>query len=219
MFDPPVCTPISRIMRIEAVRRVWYCLSERVCAGATVTESPVWMPMGSTFSMEQTMTTLSARSRMTSSSNSFQPATLFSTRALPTGLASRPSATARRSSRWSAATEPPLPPRVKLGRTIRGNPILSASSSASVRLRTVRLSGTLRPMRSIASWKSWRSSALRIDSIEAPSISTPTSSRTPRSSSSTARFSAVWPPRVGSSASGRSRRMISATASAVRGST
>lgn len=36
-------------------------------------ESPVWTPMGSMFSMEQMMTTLSARSRMTSSSYSFQP--------------------------------------------------------------------------------------------------------------------------------------------------
>jgi len=43
-----------------------------------VMESPVCTPMGSTFSMEQMMTTLSARSRMTSSSNSFQPSRLRS---------------------------------------------------------------------------------------------------------------------------------------------
>ena len=50
----------------------------RTCAGAMVMESPVWTPMGSTFSMEQMMTTLSARSRMTSSSYSFQPSSDFS---------------------------------------------------------------------------------------------------------------------------------------------
>ena len=44
-----------------------------VCWGATVTESPVCTPIGSTFSIEQTITTLSALSRITSSSNSPQP--------------------------------------------------------------------------------------------------------------------------------------------------
>ena len=47
----------------------------RVCCGATVTESPVCTPIGSTFSIEHTITTLSARSRITSSSNSPQPST------------------------------------------------------------------------------------------------------------------------------------------------
>src|SRR5207247_1810080 len=72
MFEPPVSTPISLMMAIAASRISWYSLSVRVCAGAPVMESPVWTPIGSTFSMEQMMTTLSARSRMTSSSNSFQ---------------------------------------------------------------------------------------------------------------------------------------------------
>ena len=36
-------------------------------------ESPVWTPIGSKFSIEQMTTQLSARSRMTSISNSFQP--------------------------------------------------------------------------------------------------------------------------------------------------
>ena len=40
--------------------------------------------------MVQTMTTLSAPSRITSSSNSFQPMTLFSTSTDPTGDNSRP---------------------------------------------------------------------------------------------------------------------------------
>ena len=41
--------------------------------GATVIESPVWTPIGSTFSMLQTITTLSLLSRITSNSYSFQP--------------------------------------------------------------------------------------------------------------------------------------------------
>ena len=72
-LEPPVSTPISRITAIEALRMIWYSLSVSVCAGATVMESPVWTPIGSTFSIEQTMTQLSRLSRITSISNSFQP--------------------------------------------------------------------------------------------------------------------------------------------------
>ena len=78
-LEPPVSTPISRMMRIEALRRFWYSRSVSVCDGATVTESPVWTPMGSRFSMEQTITTLSFLSRITSISNSFQPSSDSST--------------------------------------------------------------------------------------------------------------------------------------------
>ena len=73
MLLPPVATPISRMMAIDWSRNRWYSRSVRVWAGATVIESPVCTPMGSRFSMLQTITTLSARSRITSSSNSFQP--------------------------------------------------------------------------------------------------------------------------------------------------
>ena len=52
---------------------IWYSRSVSVCAGATVIESPVCTPIGSKFSIEQTMTKLSLRSRITSISNSFQP--------------------------------------------------------------------------------------------------------------------------------------------------
>ena len=79
MLQPPAATPISRMIRIEASRMTWYSRSVRVITGATVIESPVWTPMGSRFSIEQTMTTLSAPSRITSSSNSFHPMTLRST--------------------------------------------------------------------------------------------------------------------------------------------
>ncbi len=86
MLLPPVSTPISRMMAMAASRIIWYSLSVRVWAGATVMESPVWIPMGSKFSMEQMMTTLSFRSRITSSSNSFQPMTEASIRTWWTGL-------------------------------------------------------------------------------------------------------------------------------------
>ena len=90
MFEPPVSTPTRRMMAIEASRMGWYCLSVSVWAGATVMESPVCTPIGSKFSMEQMMTTLSLRSRITSSSNSFQPMTASSISTSFTMLASRP---------------------------------------------------------------------------------------------------------------------------------
>jgi hypothetical protein len=92
MFDPPVSTPISRMIAIEASRMSWYSLSVSVCAGATVMLSPVCTPIGSRFSIEQMMTTLSWRSRITSSSNSFQPAIDSSTRISLIGDAARPQA-------------------------------------------------------------------------------------------------------------------------------
>ena len=52
----------------------------------------MWTPIGSKFSMEQTMTTLSALSRITSSSNSFQPMTDSSISTSLDGLRSRPRA-------------------------------------------------------------------------------------------------------------------------------
>ena len=92
-FDPPVSTPISRRTLIEPVRIRWYSLSVSVRAGATVMESPVWTPIGSMFSMEQMMMQLSALSRTTSISYSFQPRTLSSTSTSVVGDRSRPRST------------------------------------------------------------------------------------------------------------------------------
>ncbi len=69
---------------------IWYSLSVSVSAGATVIESPVWTPIGSTFSIEQMMMQLSAWSRTTSISNSFQPSTDSSISTSCTGEARRP---------------------------------------------------------------------------------------------------------------------------------
>ena len=60
MFEPPVSTPISRMIANDASRITWNSRSVSVWIGATVIESPVWTPIGSTFSMEQMITQLSA---------------------------------------------------------------------------------------------------------------------------------------------------------------
>ena len=120
MFEPPVSTPISRMMASAASRMTWYSLSVRVWAGATVMESPVWTPIGSKFSIEQTITTLSWRSRITSSSNSFHPMTDSSTSTCPTGLCWRPQRIAPSSSSGFQAMEPPVPPSVNDGRMMAG---------------------------------------------------------------------------------------------------
>ena len=97
---PPVSTPISRMIAMEASRIFWYSMLDKVWTGATVMESPVCTPMGSKFSMEQMITQLSFWSRMTSISISFQPSTLCSIMTSEVGLAERPrAATSSRSSR------------------------------------------------------------------------------------------------------------------------
>jgi hypothetical protein len=98
MLQPPVSTPTARSTAIARSRMRWYSRSVRVIAGATVTESPVCTPIGSTFSIEQTTTTLSFLSRMSSSSNSFQPRIDSSSRTSVTGLASSPCPANRRRS-------------------------------------------------------------------------------------------------------------------------
>ena len=73
--------------------------------------------------------------------------------------------------------------------------------------------GVSRPILFIASRNSSRSSALSIASAVAPIICTPNLSSTPMLLSDSAQLSAVCPPMVGSSASGRSFSMILATMS------
>ena len=111
-FDPPVSTPTFRIIASDASRISWYSLSLSVWAGATVTESPVCTPIASMFSIEQTMTTLSALSRTTSSSYSFQPSTDSSIRISVTGEYSRPRLAMVSNSCMLKANPPPVPPSV-----------------------------------------------------------------------------------------------------------
>ena len=98
MLQPPVSTPTSRMTAIPMSRSRWYSRSVRVSAGATVIESPVCTPIGSRFSMEHTTTTLSALSRMTSSSYSFQPMIDSSRSTSVTGEYCRPAPAIRRRS-------------------------------------------------------------------------------------------------------------------------
>ncbi len=194
---------------MAASRIIWYSRSVRVCAGATVMESPVCTPMASKFSIEQTMMQLSARSRITSNSNSFQPSTLSSMRTSCTGESAMPRSRVSTSSSWLYAMPPPVPPSVKLGRRMTGYPMRSAKSRPAPTLLTSCDCGVSSPIFRMASLNSKRSSAFLMASILAPISSTPYFSSTPASASSTARFNPVWPPTVDSSASGRSRRMIS----------
>ncbi len=89
-LEPPVSTPISRSTAREASRITWYSLSVSVCAGATVMESPVCTPIGSKFSMAQTMMQLSFLSRTTSISYSFQPSSDSSMSSSWVGESSKP---------------------------------------------------------------------------------------------------------------------------------
>ncbi len=130
-LEPPVSTPIFSSTASDATRMRWYSTSVRVWAGATVMESPVWMPMGSRFSMEQMMMPLPAASRITSISNSFQPSMDSSTSTSPTGESSMPWATMARSSPASWAMPPPAPPKVNDGRSTTGKPKSAAMASAS----------------------------------------------------------------------------------------
>ena len=98
MLQPPVSTPTDRMMPIERSRIAWYSRSVSVIAGATVIESPVCTPIGSRFSIEHTITTLSLVSRMTSSSYSFQPMIDSSRSTSVVGLAARPAPAIRRRS-------------------------------------------------------------------------------------------------------------------------
>src|ERR1700733_3453948 len=78
------------------------------------------MPIGSMFSMEQTMMQLSAWSRTTSISYSFHPSSDSSTRTSPMGEKARPCLTASTSSARVPGDPPPSAPKGKGGGTNRG---------------------------------------------------------------------------------------------------
>ncbi len=117
---PPVATPISRMIARAPSRRRCSSRSVRVIAGATVIESPVCTPIGSMFSIEQTTAKLPTESLMTSSSYSFQPSTLCSTRTSRVGDWARAHSTLATSSPSLQTMPPPAPPRVNEGRRMAG---------------------------------------------------------------------------------------------------
>ncbi len=112
----------------------------------------------------------------------------------------------------------PLPPSVKDGRMIVGKPMEAWTSMASSSVWAMPARGDSRPISCMARRNSSRSSAVSMASREAPIISTPNFSRMPSRSRSRAVLRAVWPPMVGSSASGRSRSITRATVCQLTGS-
>ena len=100
----------------------------------------------------------------------------------------------------------------------QGRPTSSSAAWASAIVWAMALFGLAMPIFAMASRNFWRSSALSITSAFAPISSQPYFVSTPAASSLSAVFSAVWPPMVGSSASGRSLAMIFSTISGVIGS-
>ena len=217
-LEPPVSTPISRNTAIDAFRMIWYSLSVNVCAGATVIESPVCTPIGSRFSIEHTIMQLSALSRTTSISNSFQPISDSSISSSVVGDASRPRLQMVSNSSALYAIPPPVPPMVKDGRIMTGKPrvFCTAQDSSSVCATSERAEP--RPILVMAALNLDRSSALSIASGEAPISSHLYLSRTPWRCRSSAQFSAVCPPMVGKIASGRSLAMMRSTICQVIGS-
>ena len=141
-------------------RRLAELLVERVgerLLGSDGPRVPVWTPIGSRFSIEQTTTALPRASHITSSSCSCQPVRYSSTSTWPTGLASSPCWTTAGSSSAVQAMPPPVPPSVKAGRTIAGSREVDVGASAR---RRCAASGCRH--REPSSRKSSRSSARRI---------------------------------------------------------
>jgi hypothetical protein len=124
----------------------------------------VWTPIGSTFSIEHTITTLSARSRMTSSSNSPQPRTDSSISTWPIGEVDSPRATTSSNSASVRAMPPPRPPSVNAGRTISGRPNSASAVRACSRLVAIVLRAVRRPAPRIVASNASRSSARQIAS-------------------------------------------------------
>ena len=201
MLQPPVATPTARRIFSPRSRIAWYSRSVRVIAGATVTESPVCTPIGSTFSIEQTTTALSLPSRISSSSNSFQPNTLSSMSTSCTGDAARPAPAIRSSSSTVWAIPEPRPPMVNDGRITTGSPRSATVSLTCSMVWQTADRGTSPPTERTMSLKICRSSPRLMAGMSAPISSTSYRSRVPRSASAMAVFNAVCPPRVASNAS------------------
>ena len=129
-----------------------------------MTLSPVCTPIGSTFSIEQTITTLSAPSRMTSSSNSPHPSTDSSISTWPIGDAASPRSTTASNSASLRTMPPPRPPSVNAGRTISGSPKSRSAARAPSKSVAIVLRAVRRPAACIVASNSSRSSARQIAS-------------------------------------------------------
>ena len=191
-----------------------------VIAGATVIESPVCTPIGSTFSIEQTITTLSALSRISSSSYSFQPRMDSSRSTSVVGLSDEPVpgdaaqvVLVVGDAGAGAAHGEAGPDHDRVAELVRGREAvvhgvadrrsgrLSPPSSSTISLNDLPVLAAVDRLDGGA------------DQLDAVLLEHAGLGR------AIAVFSAVWPPRVASSASGRSLAMIFSTNSGVIGST
>ena len=217
-LDPPVSTPIFLRQAIDAFLITWYSLSVKVKAGAIVTESPVCIPIGSTFSIEQTIIQLSFLSLTTSISYSFQPSRHSSIKTWFCGDSCIPSLTILKKSFLFFAIPPPKPPKVNEGLIIAGRPIFFKHLDASENLFIISDFGRSIPISAIFFLNLFLSSAFAIAFDFAPINSILYFLSRPVFSALIAKFSAVWPPIVGKIASGFSFFNISSSTSRVIGS-
>ena len=203
---------------MEAFLITWYSLSVRVNAGAIVTESPVWVPIGSIFSIEQIIIQLSFLSLTTSISNSFQPSRHSSTSTWFWGDSCIPSLTILKKSFLVLAIPPPNPPKVKEGLIIAGRPIFFKHFFALLKLFKISDFGKSIPISDIFFLNFFLSSALAIAFEFAPISSILYFFNNPTFSAFIAKLSAVWPPMVGRIASGFSFFITSSSISIEIGS-
>ena len=103
-------------------------MSDNVIAGATVIESPVWIPIGSIFSIVQIITILSFLSLRSSNSYSFQPIKALSINTSCIGEDSRPLVSKSLNFSSSNTIDAPVPPSVNEGLITRGKPNFCAIS-------------------------------------------------------------------------------------------
>ena len=118
-MHPPIIPKLLTTFSAE-VLSFWYALSGSVREGATTIDSPVWTPIGSRFSIEQTIIALSSLSLKTSNSNSNHPKIDSSTSNCLTGDSANPLPAIISSSSLLYAMPPPVPPRVNAGLTTTG---------------------------------------------------------------------------------------------------
>ena len=196
-LHPPAKFPIARIIIMAMSRIFWKVVSLKVMAGATVILSPVWIPIGSKFSMLQMITTLSFASRSNSSSYSFQPINALSIMTSWIGERWSPRVSKRSKSDWLCTRLAPDPPSVYEGRIHNGKPNSWAISFPSKNDLAVNCGAIGTPISIIKSRNASRFSVISMALVSTPTMRTPYCSQRPLSSHWMARFNAVCPPIVG----------------------
>ena len=180
---------------------LWYAVSDNVMAGAIVIESPVCIPIGSRFSIEQIIITLSLSSLRSSSSYSFQPRTALSINTSWIGEACKPFDNNFSKSSLLWTKDAPEPPNVNEGLITRGKPSSWAIALPSKNDVAIFAGATGISISCINFLNCSLSSVISIALISTPIIFTLYFSQMPFSFASMHKFSAVWPPIVGKTAS------------------